>query len=73
MPSSAENNPECVAAVGTAPSWIQEALAEAQSDTRERPWKKSIREAPTDEGMTDKPDVVTVKDDLSMMMSTLAA
>lgn len=73
MASFTETNPECVASVDTTPSWIKDALTEAQNDTRERPWKKSIRETPTDEGMTDKPDVVTVKDDLSMMMSTLAA
>jgi hypothetical protein len=73
MPSSIEITQECTNAVQTTPSWVQDALNEAHNDTRDRPWKNTIKEAPVDEGMTDKPDVVTVKDDLSMMMSTLAA
>jgi hypothetical protein len=73
MPSSTDPTTECAAIVDTTPSWIQDALTDAQNDTRERPWKHAIKEAPVNEGMTDKPDVVTVKDDLSMMMSTLAA
>jgi hypothetical protein len=73
MPSSIESTKECTSAVQTTPSWVQDALAEAHNDTRDRPWKNAIKEAPVNEGMTDKPDVVTVKDDLSMMMSTLAA
>ncbi|KAH8173482.1 hypothetical protein LIA77_07737 [Sarocladium implicatum] len=71
--SSANSVPEHVAAVETTPTWVQEALTDAQNDARERPWRNSIKEAPQDQGMTDKPDVVIVKDDLTMMMSTLAA
>ena len=44
-----------------------------ENDSRERPWMNTIKEAPKDQGVTDKPDVIVVKDDLSMMMPTLAA